>query len=78
MDLHSLLYADDVVLVADSPEKLQELIAVVDQFCRRWHMDINLKKSEVMVVGTHGCTHCTHTLETHNWLLPLVLLTLAL
>ena len=49
-DVVSLLYADDVVLMAYSAEKLQVLINVVDTFCRQWHMDINIKKSEVMVV----------------------------
>ena len=60
--LHSLLYADDVVLVAHSQQELQGLIDVVDRFCQRWHMDINLKKSEVMVVGgARVCPSCTHT-----------------
>ena len=59
LDVGSLLYADDVVLAADSAEKLQGLIDLVDTFCRKWHMDINLKKSEVMVVGKHDpCTLC--------------------
>ena len=57
--LHSLLYADDVVLMAETPEKLQTLIDVVDEFCKKWHMEINLKKSQAMVVGTHGCTFCS-------------------
>ena len=60
--ISSLLYADDVVLMADSKEDLQVLIDTVDKFCRRWHMDINLKKSEVMVVlpkhVERGCYHC--------------------
>jgi hypothetical protein len=49
--VHSLLYADDVVLMAESPEDLQVLIDVVDSFCRKWRMDINLKKSEAMVAN---------------------------
>ena len=62
LDVGSLLYADDVVLVAESAEALQGLIDVVDRFCRRWHMDINLSKSEVMVVGKRPppCFACTH------------------
>jgi hypothetical protein len=36
--------------MAYSAEKLQKAIDVVDKFCRQWHMDINIKKSEVMVV----------------------------
>jgi exonuclease III len=60
LDVGSLLYADDVVLVAESAEALQGLIDVVDSFCRRWHMDINLNKSEVMVVGKRPsrCSAC--------------------
>ena len=50
IDLTALLYADDVVIVADSVDELQGLIDTVDRFCRRWRMEINLKKSEVMVV----------------------------
>ena len=35
LDLTSLLYADDVVLMAESAVKLQDLIDVVDKFCRK-------------------------------------------
>jgi len=49
--ISSLLYADDVVLMADSPEDLQRMIDVVDTFCNQWRMDINLTKSQAMVVG---------------------------
>jgi hypothetical protein len=51
IDLESLLYADDVVLLGESTADLQGMIDVVDKFCRQWRMEINLKKSEVMVVG---------------------------
>ena len=69
-NLHSLLYADDVVLFAHSAADLQGLIDVVDQFCRRWHMDINVKKSEVMVVdGKSKCKHC-HLSGSFKDLLP--------
>ena len=45
-----LLYADDVVLLADSPEALQTMIDKVDDFSKKWRMELNLKKSEVMIV----------------------------
>lgn len=50
LDVGALLYADDVVLIADSAEELQGLIDTVDAFCRKWKMSMNMKKSEVMVV----------------------------
>jgi hypothetical protein len=60
IDLESLLYADDVVLLGESTADLQGMIDVVDKFCRQWRMEINLKKSEVMVVGPeHRCVCAT-------------------
>ena len=53
--LRCLLYADDVVILAKSPEELQQFIDIVDQFCSDWHMNVNLKKSNVMVVGHPDC-----------------------
>ena len=48
--IDGLLYADDVVLLAESPEALQAMITKVDEFSRKWRMELNLKKSEVMIV----------------------------
>ena len=48
--LNSLLYADDVVLMAETDEELQGLIQIVDDFCNQWHMDLNLTKSKAMVI----------------------------
>ena len=53
--LRCLLYADDVVILAESPKELQQFINIVDQFCSDWHMNVNLKKSNVMVVGHPDC-----------------------
>ena len=51
--LCSLLYADDVVLMAESVSDLQKMLDVVEKFSGDWRMDLNLKKgkTEVMVVG---------------------------
>ena len=48
--LYSLLYADDVVLLAENESDLQEMINAVDDYCRRWALTVNLSKSKVMVV----------------------------
>ena len=45
-----LLHADDAVLVAESAEDLQNLINIVDEYCRDWRMLLNLDKSKAMVV----------------------------
>ena len=49
--LHSLLYADDVVITAETAEELQHMINAVDAFCAKWRIDLNIDKSKVMVVS---------------------------
>ena len=40
-----LLYADDIVLVADNEEDLQHMINKVDQFCQQSKMQVNVNKT---------------------------------
>jgi len=67
IDLESLLYADDVVLLGESTADLQGMIDVVDKFCRQWRMEINLKKSEVMVVGKERRCVCATRDQPEIW-----------
>ena len=50
MCLSILLYADDIVLCAPTPEKLQMMLDVVGKWCRTWGMQINAKKSQILHV----------------------------
>jgi len=47
--LSSLLYADDLVLLSHSRQGLQNSINSVVNFCKEWQMNINEKKSKVMI-----------------------------
>ena len=49
--LRALLYADDVVLTADSVAGLQEMLDGLHEFCRANSMFVNMEKSEVVVYG---------------------------
>lgn len=49
--LNHLLYADDLVLLSKSQEGLQNSINCVSEFCEKWQMNINEKKSKVMIFG---------------------------
>jgi hypothetical protein len=49
--LCSLAYADDLVLLADSAEDLQTMVDKVSEWCRRWRLQLNIKKTKVMVFG---------------------------
>ena len=53
-DLTALLYADDIVLMTNSASEMQALIDEVDKFCAEWRLDLNPKKSQIMVVAPNG------------------------
>ncbi len=42
-----LLYADDLVLIAESEEELQKMLNVVHDWCEKWRMRVNVNKSKV-------------------------------
>jgi len=48
-----LMYADDIVLIADTPEELQQLLDLVSAYARRWRFRFNTSKgkSEVVIFG---------------------------
>ena len=43
-----LLYADDLVLISESPEELQEMLNVLDKWCKKWQISINCSKSKIV------------------------------
>lgn len=44
-----LLYADDIVLLSDSPLGLQEMIYELERYCLLWSLKVNLSKSKILV-----------------------------
>ena len=44
-----LFYADDLVLMADSAEKLQQLLDLLASFCQRTGMQVNLTKTQAVI-----------------------------
>ena len=49
MPVAYLLYADDLVLLATSPEDLQKQLDRLFQYCRKWHLIVNMDKSNIMI-----------------------------
>ena len=47
----ALLYADDIVLLAESPEELQKMLDRMGQYAEEWKFSFNASKSKTMVVG---------------------------
>lgn len=44
----SLLYADDIVLLAPDEQSLQSLLDAVEEWCRKWRMSLNISKTKIM------------------------------
>ena len=44
-----IMFADDLVLLADSSEGLQQSLAVFQDYCNSWKLKINAEKSKVMI-----------------------------
>ena len=45
----SLLYADDIILLSDSVQGLQNGLNCLYDFCDRWRLKLNIRKSKVVV-----------------------------
>ena len=49
VNIKVLLYADDLVLLADLPEMLQSMIDAFSTYCKTWSLTVNLLKSKILV-----------------------------
>ena len=45
------MYADDLALVASSPEELQAMLDIVSHYASQWHYQLNSSKSVILVFG---------------------------
>ena len=48
LNISILLYADDIVLLAENEVNLQLMLSTLEKWCRDWKLDVNLKKSNVI------------------------------
>ena len=47
--LYVLLYADDTIILGETPEDLQDSLNSLDQYCKTWKLEINVSKSKVVI-----------------------------
>ena len=46
--INILLYADDLVLLSETEEDLQCMLNILDKWCRKWRMVINMEKTQII------------------------------
>ena len=49
-----LMYADDIVLLAETGDELQGMLDVVGHYAQEWKFRFNARKSKTMVVGANS------------------------
>ena len=64
LKLYVLLYADDTIIMAESPNELQLALDALSKYCQSWKLKINIDKSKIM-----GFTkRKSQTLDQDFWL----------
>ena len=53
--LNILLYADDIILLTSNENDLQFLLNIVENWCKKWRLEVNLSKTNVMHVRNARC-----------------------
>ncbi len=53
-NITALLYADDVAKGGDTVKRLQDMINVLAAFCVKWGLNVNMKKTKIIVFRSGG------------------------
>lgn len=54
LNIRVLMYADDIVMLADDVGVLQQMSNKLEEYCRTWGMEVNLEKSEILIFRKGG------------------------
>ena len=47
--INALMYADDLILLSETKEGLQTKLDKLKDYCDKWQLDVNIKKTKVMI-----------------------------
>ena len=70
MKLFLLLFADDQVVFAKSPQALQSLLKDIENYCTTWGIKININKTKAMIFEKGRRSH--HDFYIYNTAIELV------
>ena len=54
LKLFLLMYADDIVIFAESPEGMQNNSNILEMYCKKWNSTVNTNKTKVMIFQKRG------------------------
>ena len=53
-EVNCLMWADDLILLSRSPEGLQKCVKNLTEYCQKWKLEINMKKTKVLTFNKSG------------------------
>ena len=63
-NINLLMYADDIVLLSTSKRGLQKALNILEIYCQKWQLVVNIKKTRVMILNSR--THVTFTYSSEE------------
>lgn len=54
LNIRLLLYADDIVVLAEDIKTMQKMIKNLEIYCKTWNLEVNLSKSEMVIFRKGG------------------------
>ena len=65
-EISCLKYADDLIIMSTSPFSLQKCITNLEQYCAKWKLEVNLKKTKIMIFNKQGALIKKHKFVYKN------------
>ena len=52
--INALMYADDLIIISESKEGLQKQLNKLNEYCKKWKLEVNIKKTKIMIFNRAG------------------------
>ena len=72
LPLPGLLFADDTSLFGEDVEGLEQSLMVLDEWCSRWGMKMNVEKSAIIHFRKKSCLQTGHEFSIGGEVIPVV------
>ena len=54
VNISCLSYADDLIIMSSCPISLQKCIKKLEEYCTKWKLEVNLKKTKIVIFNKQG------------------------
>ena len=71
-DLRLLLYADDMIIISDTPFHLQQMLNKFNEYCNRWSLNVNIDKTKITLFRNGGYVEKNESWKYNNRPLEIV------